>query len=194
MAQRFVAPAGHPVWPEALDMLGPAGRQSILAWRGKTLLVTLWAEWCAPCLAEMPALARLNRSYRSPTFEILPIVTGSNALHTVAKAQARLAALPGADIGTLLDASADGHALMNTLAHAAPPPGLKLPPGAVVIGGSLPCLLVVDPAGRLMGRAIGGSGPGQRNLWEMPAGEAFIKRLADGMVRVSPAAPGRATA
>lgn len=30
--------------------------------RGRPLLVNLWATWCAPCLAEMPALDRLARS------------------------------------------------------------------------------------------------------------------------------------
>ncbi|THD54201.1 TlpA disulfide reductase family protein [Phenylobacterium sp.] len=193
-ARRFVAPAGHAVWPEELELLGPGGPQSIAAWRGKTMLVALWAEWCAPCLAEMPALARLNRSYRNPRFEIAPIVTGSKTLHSVADAQSRLAALPGADIDTLLDASPDGGALMHALANSPPPPGFKAPPGATVISATLPCLLVVDPAGRLRGRALGGSGPGERNLWDMPGGEAFIKRLADGAVGGELAAPTRTTA
>jgi thiol-disulfide isomerase/thioredoxin len=194
MAQRFMAPAGPTVWPEDLEILGPKGSQSITSWRGKTLLVTLWAEWCAPCLAEMPALARLNRSYRNPAFEILPIVTGSKTLHSLAEAQSRLAALPGAEIGTLLDASPGGSGLMHALANSALPPGFKAPPGAVVTSASLPCLVVVDPAGRLLGRALGGSGPGDRNLWDMPAGEAFIKRLADGLAGAAPASPNRTTA
>ncbi|HEX8240533.1 MAG TPA: TlpA disulfide reductase family protein [Allosphingosinicella sp.] len=35
---------------------GPA---SLADFRGKPLLVNLWATWCAPCIAEMPTLDRL---------------------------------------------------------------------------------------------------------------------------------------
>src|SRR5688572_2617178 len=29
---------------------------SLAAWRGRPVFVTVWATWCGPCLAEMPAL------------------------------------------------------------------------------------------------------------------------------------------
>ena len=32
---------------------------TLAAFRGKPLIVNLWATWCAPCLKEMPALDRL---------------------------------------------------------------------------------------------------------------------------------------
>ncbi|MET0270068.1 MAG: TlpA disulfide reductase family protein [Sphingomonas sp.] len=44
----------------AVPFEGPDGGPATLAtWRGKPLIVNLWATWCAPCLAEMPALDRL---------------------------------------------------------------------------------------------------------------------------------------
>lgn len=44
----------------AVPFEGPDGAPATLAtWRGKPLIVNLWATWCAPCLAEMPALDRL---------------------------------------------------------------------------------------------------------------------------------------
>lgn len=33
---------------------------TLSAFRGKPLIVNLWATWCAPCLVEMPALDRLS--------------------------------------------------------------------------------------------------------------------------------------
>ena len=44
----------------AVPFEGPTGSPATLAtWRGKPLIVNLWATWCAPCIAEMPALDRL---------------------------------------------------------------------------------------------------------------------------------------
>jgi len=40
--------------------LAPDGKQvSFADFRGKPLLVNLWATWCAPCVREMPTLDRL---------------------------------------------------------------------------------------------------------------------------------------
>ena len=42
-------------------------------WRGKTLLVNLWATWCVPCRKEMPALEALQTKLGGATFEVVAI-------------------------------------------------------------------------------------------------------------------------
>jgi thiol-disulfide isomerase/thioredoxin len=42
-------------------------------WRGKTVLVNLWATWCVPCRREMPALDSLQEKLKSPNFEVVAI-------------------------------------------------------------------------------------------------------------------------
>jgi thiol-disulfide isomerase/thioredoxin len=43
----------------------PAGKPVKLAdFKGKPLLVNLWASWCAPCVKELPTLDRLARAGR----------------------------------------------------------------------------------------------------------------------------------
>jgi len=42
-------------------------------WRGKTVLVNLWATWCVPCRKEMPALDRLQTKLKGPNFEVVAI-------------------------------------------------------------------------------------------------------------------------
>lgn len=41
--------------------------------RGKVVVVNLWAMWCAPCRTEMPTLARLAESYVGKDVVVLPI-------------------------------------------------------------------------------------------------------------------------
>src|SRR6266481_221245 len=42
-------------------------------WRGKTVLVNLWATWCVPCRKEMPALDGLQAKLSGPDFEVVAI-------------------------------------------------------------------------------------------------------------------------
>jgi len=41
--------------------------------RGRTLLVNLWATWCVPCRKEMPALDQLQAKLGGPKFEVVAI-------------------------------------------------------------------------------------------------------------------------
>src|SRR5438876_31054 len=42
-------------------------------WRGKTVLVNLWATWCVPCRKEMPALDSLQIKLGGKDFEVVAI-------------------------------------------------------------------------------------------------------------------------
>ena len=50
--------------------------------RGKVVVVNLWAMWCAPCRTEMPTLARLAEAYPGGDLVVLPINvdTGEDAI------------------------------------------------------------------------------------------------------------------
>lgn len=45
----------------------------ITKWRGRVVLVNLWATWCAPCRKEMPALAALQKQLGGKDFEVVAI-------------------------------------------------------------------------------------------------------------------------
>jgi len=42
-------------------------------WRGRTVLVNLWATWCVPCRKEMPALEALEKKLGGPKFEVVTV-------------------------------------------------------------------------------------------------------------------------
>ena len=42
-------------------------------YRGKVIMVNMWATWCPPCVRELPAIKRLASKFDKAQFEILPI-------------------------------------------------------------------------------------------------------------------------
>jgi thiol-disulfide isomerase/thioredoxin len=42
-------------------------------WRGRTVLLNLWATWCVPCRKEMPALENLQTRLGGPNFEVVAV-------------------------------------------------------------------------------------------------------------------------
>jgi peroxiredoxin len=66
---------------ESLD--GSTVRLSDL--RGKAVLLSFWAPWCAPCRVEIPWLVELDREYRSQGLEIVGIALDATSKVELAK-------------------------------------------------------------------------------------------------------------
>lgn len=67
-------PAAAPVPIADLAFTRPDGTPGTIAdFAGKTVLLNLWATWCAPCREEMPALDALQASHGSPNFEVVAV-------------------------------------------------------------------------------------------------------------------------
>ncbi|AZV19928.1 MULTISPECIES: TlpA disulfide reductase family protein [unclassified Mesorhizobium] len=67
-------PADPPQSMKSLAFNGPDGKPMTLAdHAGKTVLLNLWATWCAPCRAEMPALDALQKEKGSDSFEVVAV-------------------------------------------------------------------------------------------------------------------------
>ncbi len=59
---------------KALAFNAPDGKPMTLADRaGKTVLLNLWATWCAPCREEMPALNALQKEAGGDAFEVVAV-------------------------------------------------------------------------------------------------------------------------
>ena len=58
----------------AVSFNGPDGKKLTLAdFRGRNVLLNLWATWCVPCRAEMPALDRLQAKFGGPDFQVVAV-------------------------------------------------------------------------------------------------------------------------
>lgn len=52
---------------------GNGNKVSLADFRGKVILLNLWATWCAPCLNEMPTLDRLKAEMASEDFDVIAV-------------------------------------------------------------------------------------------------------------------------
>lgn len=54
-------------------------------WRGRTLVLNVWASWCFPCRDEMPGLSRLAAAADPSSLAVLPLAIerhGAEAVRT----------------------------------------------------------------------------------------------------------------
>jgi thiol-disulfide isomerase/thioredoxin len=47
--------------------------KNLADWKGRTVLLNLWATWCVPCRKEMPALAALQQKLGGQNFEVVAV-------------------------------------------------------------------------------------------------------------------------
>ncbi|AZG75071.1 TlpA family protein disulfide reductase [Shewanella livingstonensis] len=52
-------------------------------YKGKVVVINLWATWCPPCVRELPALNRLHQTLDAEHFALLPISIDAEAVTIV---------------------------------------------------------------------------------------------------------------
>ncbi len=63
-----------------LSFVDKDGTKKALAdWKGRTVLLNLWATWCPPCRAEMPSLDQLQKELGSEKFEVVTVSVDTGA-------------------------------------------------------------------------------------------------------------------
>ena len=70
---------GDEVPDRALPVLGDSGQGEIADYRGKWVLVNLWASWCLPCRDEAPELEQWWRAHREEGVTVLGINVQDNS-------------------------------------------------------------------------------------------------------------------
>ncbi len=122
--------------------------RSLSEYRGRLVLLNMWATWCAPCRAEMPGLDALQARLGGDDFQVVLVAVGRN---------------PPAAIRRFF--SEVGIENLDSLRD----PKMKLAAPLGVFG--LPVTLLVDPEGREVGRLVGDAD------WDSPEAVRFLATL-----------------
>jgi thiol-disulfide isomerase/thioredoxin len=132
-----VAAANPPKLLPALAFKDASGAHKTLPeWRGRIVLLNLWATWCVPCRKEMPALDALQGKLGSDKFEVVAVNIDTRNLD---KPKAWLGEVGIARLGYYADSSAKVFQDLKAIGKA--------------IG--MPTTLLIDPNGCELGTLAG---------------------------------------
>jgi thiol-disulfide isomerase/thioredoxin len=119
---------------------------SLADFRGKVVLLNIWATWCAPCRREMPTLERLQADLGGADFEVVALSIDRKGLPVVKEFYEELGLQ---HLGMYVDASGKASRELSTL--------------------GVPTTLLIDREGNELGRL---AGPAE---WDSPEMMAFIR-------------------
>ena len=122
--------------------------QNLADFRGKVVLLNIWATWCLPCRKEMPTLDRLQATLGGPDFEVVALSIDRGGPEVVRKFFA--------DIG-----------VKNLAIHINPSNEAAF---TLAVAG-LPTTLLIDREGQELGRLVG---PAE---WDTPDMIGFLKSI-----------------
>ncbi len=149
MAAFLINPA-PPVMPNVTFQDADGKDVALEAWRGKVVLLNLWATWCVPCRKEMPQLDKLKADLGGKDFDVIALSSDRGGLDKPRKFWT--------DTGiTSLGLYADSHDAQHALS---------------VIG--LPTTLLIDRTGHEIGRLVG---PAE---WASPEAKALLQAAIKG--------------
>jgi len=123
-------------------------RLSLASFKGKYVLLNLWATWCAPCVKELPALARLKSAAANGRFAVIAVDVGRN---TAGEARTFLDAHDAKALDTYVDSNIALLRAFNAF--------------------GLPLTVLINPQGREIGRAVGPA------AWDNKDAIAYFKGL-----------------
>jgi thiol-disulfide isomerase/thioredoxin len=127
---------------------GQGQSRSLADFKGKVVLLNIWATWCVPCRKEMPALDRLQALLGGADFEVVPISIDRGGIETVGKFYAEISLQ---NLAMYIDSSGQ---MLRAL-------------GAV----GLPTTLLIDRGGNEIGRIVGPA------AWDAPEIVEFLRSI-----------------
>jgi thiol-disulfide isomerase/thioredoxin len=144
--RNFVLHKSPKALPE-IQLQGADGRaRGLTDFRGKVVLLNIWATWCAPCRREMPTLDRLQATLGGEGFEVVALSIDRAGIDVVRKFYTEVGIK---HLVLYIDSSGKAASKLSA--------------------SGLPTTLLIDREGREVGRLVG---PAE---WDAPAMVAFIR-------------------
>lgn len=140
------------VRPKPLDLPpiefadGTGAAKSLADFKGKVVLLNIWASWCVPCREEMPALDKLETELGGKDFAVVAVNIDKGGPD---KARGFLAETGATHLGLYTDPTSKLFAVLKTV--------------------GMPTTLVLDRDGKEIGRLIG---PGD---WSSPEAKRVVE-------------------
>jgi thiol-disulfide isomerase/thioredoxin len=147
-AQNFMLHEAGAVLPDFQFEDGQGRRDALGRFRGKLVLLNVWATWCPPCRKEIASLDRLETALGGADFEVLTLSVDRGGKEKVKKFYAEVGVQ---HLAIQVDPSGEAQFELG------------------VVG--LPTTLLVDPGGRELGRFVGAA------QWNAPETIAFLKSI-----------------
>jgi thiol-disulfide isomerase/thioredoxin len=142
-----VSPPAPP--PDGVFVAADGSSHHLSEFKGRGMVVNLWATWCAPCVAEMPSLAALSKALAPQDIAVLPLSSDRGGVDAV-RAWFQEHAITGLPV--LLDPK-------GALARAFDARGI-------------PTTVVINTAGLMVARLEGAAD------WAAPESQALVRKLA----------------
>jgi thiol-disulfide isomerase/thioredoxin len=131
------------------------GKVTVADFKGRPILLNLWATWCAPCRAEMPTLDRLQAASGDSSFEVVAVNVDTARLE---KRAAFLDSVGAKTLARYADPSGDAFETMRKAGRAL----------------GLPVTLVIDKDGCEVAAVEGGA------KWDSAEAKALVEALKGG--------------
>lgn len=139
------------VAPDGVFVTRDGAEHHLSEFKGRGMVVNMWATWCAPCVAEMPSLEALSKTLAPKDIAVLPLSSDRGGADAVA-------------------AWFQGHGISGL-------PVLLDPKGAMARAfqaRGIPTTVIINKSGAIVGRLEGAAN------WASPDAAALVASLTDG--------------
>jgi cytochrome c biogenesis protein CcmG/thiol:disulfide interchange protein DsbE len=132
---------------------------SLASFKGKVVVLNVWATWCQPCRVEMPALERLHKQLHGDGLEVVA-VSVDTPIGTLS---------PNGQPGGNVRAFAESMGLSFLILH-----DRKRSIEELFLVQGLPTTFIIDKNGRIQQKVVGA------RAWDNPAYVTYFKELLRG--------------
>jgi thiol-disulfide isomerase/thioredoxin len=149
---RGFAAAAQPAAAPAVTFKAANGRRMSLAdFRGRVVLLNIWATWCVPCRSEMPSLDRLQELHAADGLAVLAVSVDDDGANAVRRfyQQSGIRNLP-----VYIDSARTTQSAFGARA--------------------IPMTVLIDRDGNVVGKMTGAT------AWDAPEALALVRRYLDG--------------